>query len=241
VPHSVIDWEDIASQYIEGTTGPEGTLVWLSMEEIAERNSVAASNLRRRASREGWTDQRALYRQRSVAERQNERIAEMARLGADLDLSALRVARSGLIITARRLGELGQMAQARAEEIEARRADGMSTSTAGLPPAPSSEEVNTLGRAATTWYELGTKAIGDVPRSEVVVDVEVSGELDVATRDARTQGILAVLLEADALPGELRGLVGDAAAARPTGSDESAPGDGDDAARELLHSVDPDD
>jgi len=206
-----IDWPAIRADYVEGVTDPDdrSKVTWLSLEQIADRNGVNAPNLRRRASEEAWVDARALYQQRVANERSEHRIAEMARLGADLDLSALRIARTGMLIVGRRLAEIGDDASKRSEQ----RAD--SSATGPLPPPANAEEVGALARAANHWYGLGTQALGDVPRVDVNVSggVELDVNVDATMRDSRTLGVMAILADAGALPPELREMFAAAGAA----------------------------
>lgn len=189
------NWPRLKAEYVEGITGTDGKVYWPSFSEVAERNHALSQNLRTRAAKEGWTGERAQFQRRIESQRQNERSTELAALGADLDVSALRVARNGLAVTAARMQELGRDATLRAEAI---RQAGGRTTTPGTPPAPDSDELATLARAANSWYELGTRALGDVPtaRLEVDLDVDVTATLDSSQRDSATLAVMAILQEA---------------------------------------------
>lgn len=192
------NWTRLKAEYVEGISDADGRVRWPSYAELAERHDVIAKNVRRKAAAEHWTDERATFQRRVEQQRQHERSTELATLGADLDVNALRIARNGMAITAARLQELGMASQLRAE---AARQNGGSPG-AGAPPAVDSDEVRILARAATDWYDLGLKALGDVPRIEIDATLDVDGSIDVTMDDSeRAARILTILTDAGVLNG----------------------------------------
>lgn len=192
------DWPAIKAAYVEGTER-DGKLQWLSLDACAELHDAIPSKVRERAAKEGWVDERAAFRRRIEEMRQEERGAEIARLGTDLDVAALRIARSGLSIVGARLLELTARSEARRKALEDHNGDD--TGALDVPPAPSSSEVERLSRSAHVWYRIGRDAMGDTPSSAILVggpgggpiEVEVTGE----ERRGRAAAIVAVLADAD--------------------------------------------
>jgi len=192
------NWARIKAQYTEGITDDRGQTRWPSLREVAELNNVHSGKVRDRAAAERWTTEREQFQARIESIRRNERATELAALGADLDVNALRVARNGLAVTAARIQELGQQAQTRAEAL--RQSGGRIG--AGLPPAPDSEELGVLSRAAGQWYDLGTKALGDIPTQRVELDLGVTLEQAEVSMsdDERAVRLVQILTEAGVLP-----------------------------------------
>ena len=192
------NWPRIKADYVEGITGDDGKITWPTFDVVADRNNALAQNIRTRAAREKWTEERAAFQARIDQQRQDERSTEIASLGADLDVQALRVAKNGLAITGARIQELGLLATERARAIQ----QNGGRVTADTPRAPSSEELGTLSRAAATWYQLGREAMGDGVRVHVDHSgtVQVDAELTVTERDEAALQLLAILQEAKVLP-----------------------------------------
>lgn len=188
------DWDTIRAEYVEGIDN-DGTIEWPILDEVARRNHAHPVNVRKRSGEEGWVEMRALFRRRIETQRQMERSEQISSLGADLDLSALRIARSGLAITGARLQELARQTTQRARAI----ADGVKGFD--LPEAPNTSEVNELARAATIWYDLGTKALGDTPTLAITgADggaVQVAVDADV--QQSNVEAVIGILIEAGVL------------------------------------------
>jgi hypothetical protein len=224
------NWLRLKTEYVEGISDPDGRVRWPTYEEVAERNNVLARNIRRRAAQEHWTDERATFQRRIELQRRTERSTELATLGADLDVNALRIARNGMAVAAARLQELGMQSQLRTEAL--RQSGG--APAAGTPPAVDSDEVRILARAATDWYDLGTKALGDIPHAKVELEASlaVDASIDV-TMDGneRTARILTILNDAGVLNGR-----GHAGGAAEVGALEVGPGA--DASGQPLHPPD---
>lgn len=190
------DWPAIKAAYVEGIEH-DGRLTWPTLDESAQLHDAIPSKVRERAAKEGWGDERAAFRRRIEEQRQEERSSEIARLGADLDVAALRIARSGLSIVGSRLLELTARSETRRTKLAER--DGDETGALDVPPAPSASEVERLARSAHVWYRIGRDAMGDLPSSAILVggpgggpiEVEVTGE----ERRERTAAIIAVLAD----------------------------------------------
>lgn len=226
------DWPTLKRDYVEGIE-VDGKLTWPTFNELSERHGVWSSNVRDRAAIEMWTTDRAAFQRRIEMQRQQARSQELAALGADLDLQALRIAKNGLTITSARLGELGQAAQERMEAI--RQAGGKVT--AETPKPVDSEELGTLSRAAVQWYALGSKALGDDQRMRLDVEVAAEIAVEATVRDQRTVGIMAILADINKLEPGVEDVI-DVAGGRlqvAPGGDEDSPGPAADAEGQQVH------
>lgn len=204
------DWPAIKAAYVEGVE-VDGKLTWPTLDESARAHEALPHKVRERAAAEGWTDERATFQRRVELERREERSAELARMGADIDLAALRIARSGFTLTAARLQELTGVQAARQEE--------QAGNGEGTTPAPMMHtmpldalELQRLGLAARRWFDIAREAIGDVPTTSLHIStpdgVQVEHSGTVETRDTRTREILLALVDARVLPEALRDAIG---------------------------------
>lgn len=181
------DWVPIKADYVEGIPDGENTM-WPTVPELAERHGVPLAAVRDHCASEGWVDERQAFQRRIEYERQELRAKEAARLGADLDVTALRIARNGLSIAAARITELGNRAQQRVAALR-----GNPDVEPSVPPVDSLE-LERLSRSADQWYSLGQRALGDTPK--VRIEIEAAIEVDVAVRDQRDLGVMAILADA---------------------------------------------
>lgn len=227
-----LPWTDIKADYIEGVV-TNGARRYPTYDDLAIKYGCHTQTLRKQGADERWLDARAVFARRVDNERSEARIAELASLGADLDLSALRIARNGLAVTAARLSELGTQAQARTAALRSPEPG------ATLPAAPDSDEVGLLARAASAWYDLGQKALGqEAPARRVILsgDPDAPIEVDVTRRDERTLRIMAILQETGVLRSDLeRGDDTGHLAVEVAGSEARPVGSGTDAAHEQVH------
>jgi len=190
-----LDWVAIKADYVEGVSQGQ-TRRYPTYEDLGTKYECNAQTIRRRGGEERWTEDRATFQRRVEEDRRAQRSHELATLAADLDVNALRIARSGMSVTAARLAELGQQAQMRTMALQ----NGTDAST--IPPPPDSDEVRTLSLAAGSWYDLGVKALGAEPASRLIVsgDPDAPIELDITARDTRTVSIIGILADAGVLP-----------------------------------------
>jgi hypothetical protein len=225
------DWTTVKSEYVEGILDDGGNLVWLSLDQLGERHGVSAWSVRDHSRQEDWVASRAMFQRRMEFERQEAKAKEAARLGADLDVSALRIARGGMAITSARIAELGAKAQRRSQELQ---------QTPNAEPATKpvdSLELDRLQRTAAGWYELGTKALGDAQRVRLEVDVHAELEVTAEVRDQRSLGLLAILADIDKLDEGVEDVI-DVSAGRlsvAAGADPSADGETPDAEGQPVH------
>lgn len=241
------DWPDMRAAYVEGLQ-EDGRIHWPTLNEVATMYACHPASVRQRAAAESWTEQRATFQRRIEEERRAARAEEMARIGADLDIRVLRAAATGLGIAEGRLREFGMMSQARTAALRLRE-DNPATP---IPPAPPSEEVATLAGTVARWYDLGNRALGDVPTQRLLVEggrpIQVEHTaLTPEERDTRTAGIIAVLVEAGAIPGDIfgnghggNGAGGNGHAVLDVGGPSALPGVESDAEDDEVHPDDPD-
>jgi len=204
-----LNWELIASDYIEGVAEHDTTM-WLSMDQIADRHGINRSHCRERGQRERWVERRAAFQRRVHDKRAERRVTEVAREGADLDIAALDAAKHGLKVTGERLRELAAFSAVRADALDSQivdaENDGHHVHPDLLPGDPvAAREIELLGRAATDFYALGVRAIGEAPK--VAIEIEQPPELTGEARDARAVGILAIMRDHDLLPPELESVI----------------------------------
>lgn len=199
------DWSTIRAQYVEGIPAEDGTTSWPSLRDLCERFGVGLTAIAARSSGEEWPRARAMYQRRVEEQRQNARVEEIARIAADLDVSALKAARDGLAITHARIQEIGLAANRRMAALAQDR-------TPSDPPVDALE-LERLARALDEWYEVATKSIGMGPRS--VLDVNLhAGEADddearIEERDTRTLGVYALIKQfaPDMMPAHLEDVI----------------------------------
>lgn len=221
---TAVDWPTARALYVEGVPGPDGTTTWPSMRDVAERMQVNLRSLGQRAADEEWVRQRAMYQRRVEEARQQERVEEIARLAADVDVAALKAARDGLSITHARIQELGVAANRRMQALADRQ----------VPNDPPSDalELERLARAVDGYYTTAVTAIGLAPRTPLDALLQrVETETDAETRDARTIGVLALIKQhaPEMMPAHLEEVVdvGSVVALVPGGSPPGDLGDGD--------------
>lgn len=208
------DWLTLKAEYVGGYD-QGGTLHWPTFDDLGQRHSVNPSRLRERAATEEWTEERAAFQRRVALERNERRVDELASLGADLDVHALRIARAGLALTGARLQEMSAIAQAR-QEVDDARKNGQQPSEERADLARlyvDQREVAALALAAQRWYSLGGSALGDVPTTRLEVEgpsrpARVEHHHTIESRDAYTGGIIMALVEANALPPEIADALG---------------------------------
>lgn len=231
-------WIRMKAEYVEGINDG-GRVRWPTLDEVALRGNTNAANVRKRAARDGWGVEKAAFQRRIDQQRAEQRSTEIATLAADLDVHALRLARSGISVTAARLAELGAQVQQRAEILRQQR-EGLSN--ASPPPAPDSDEVRILARAATDWYDLGLKALGQEAPQRLVIEGDEAHplRLDVHQRDERTVRIMNILSDAGVLP-DVNGNGGGGLVLEAVGGPTQGAGGGADAPEQPVHPADADD
>lgn len=203
VPQRRVNWLALRAEYVEGITDTNGQHHWPTYAELSARHHVNASNIRDRGSHEHWPDLRAQFQHTIDEERRAARATEIARIGADIDLRVIRSSAIGLGIAEARLEEFGRMATQRATSLRQQNGNNQPPP----PPAPDVDSVAVLARTVREWYDLASRALGtDNPTLRVTMangPLSLDVELTAGERDVRTAAILAVLMQAEELPGDV--------------------------------------
>jgi len=88
-------WDNIRSAYVEGIRN-EHELRYPTLEELAHDYGPDPAHLRRRASAEGWAEQRKMYQKKLDEARQDEKVSALAREAVKFDQECLELARVGM-------------------------------------------------------------------------------------------------------------------------------------------------
>lgn len=212
------DWEAIRTTYVEGHE-VDGKLTWPTLDDTAEIHSARPERVRAKSGEEGWVELRARFQQRVAEQRQTERSAELARLGADFDVAALRTARAGLALTASRLNELGAHQQARdrlvafdddhdglilGDDEQAQRRELLERASFPVD----ANDLSRIALAGQRWFALGREALGDDTSFGVhVAPIKVEHTLTDERGSTMTAEIILALVEAGELdPGVAQAL-----------------------------------
>lgn len=233
------DWPTLRSEYIEGIV-VDGTRRYPTLEDVSQRNGLHPSTVRKKAAEEHWTDERVAFQQRVEQTRQHALMRQIGEMGADFDVASMRAARAGMSIVSARLSELGTLAQLRIEGLRAVEQGNADPTTIRIPPPPPYEEVARLARAASDWYDLGTRARGDIPfMGGASIDVDSDDEPD-AERDERTERVVGILIDAGVLIPHGDDDDRPRMALAVAGNGSGAAGNGHGAADDEVHPADPD-
>lgn len=168
------DWENARLAYVEGMVGEDGGPEFVTMQVVAERMGIPQVRLRERAGAERWVEMRKQHQIRMAAQRRVNRIASQQKELEGFDDNALRVAKLGVAMVSARLAEIARAHQeretARQKALE-RLGQGLHIELEDLSPQASAvdaRELDTLGRAALSFQEVGRRALGvDVNRVEL--------------------------------------------------------------------------
>lgn len=206
------DWDQVRTVYVEGLTNADSEQWWPSIREAAEICDVPYSRARKYSARDDWATQRIAYQTHLERVRQKRRADEMAEAAVQLDQSALTMSKAGLQLVSVRMQEIATRVKERNEQVAA--GDTM----AALMPGVDAREMETLGRAASIWHNLGLRAIGETEALRIELTGADAGPIDVRSsiraelvRDdpERLHGFI-VALERAGLPAALeRGDLGD--------------------------------
>lgn len=130
----------------------DGTVHWPTMQEVMERLHPGGrlEYVRTRASKERWTDTRAINQAAQARKRAEARGEEYAEATIRIDNRALRTAETGLAVIHARLAELAEFAS--------RRRSGDVDARAGA--REDSREASTLALAAWRFHVVGMRAVG---------------------------------------------------------------------------------
>jgi hypothetical protein len=167
-----LDWDLIRREYIEGVRDPAEQLILPSARELAERHGARPNTIRKRAAAEDWTERRREYSRQAETARQEARIRATAEEAAELDVKALRTARDGLTLVARKVLRIADADRRYEEELLSR--EEAADDPIHIPSTdrqPFSDPVDALAmlrlvRAAERCLELAHEAAGYVRREQ---------------------------------------------------------------------------
>ncbi|MFA5064956.1 MAG: hypothetical protein WC566_05780 [Dehalococcoidia bacterium] len=90
-------WAEVKSQYIEGKQD-KGSLVYPTYAALSEEFKVDAAVIGRRAAKEGWVEQRKLFRHKVDTLRMEKKSEILASESAQLASDCLKVSRAGIAV-----------------------------------------------------------------------------------------------------------------------------------------------
>lgn len=155
-------WDDIRRDYVEGLNDGVGDSVrFPSHAELAEKHGIKrVATIGERAAKEGWADQRSAFRASLAKVRRRKRVSELAEEASKFDGQTLTIARIGMQLVQRRMGELAQSARKAAdEEKRIYQETGIQKSVeAGVD----ARELSQLGSATSEFLGLANRVFGDV-------------------------------------------------------------------------------
>lgn len=166
-------WETIRQAFVEGLTRGNDTdeRVWLNLKELADHFDVPYQRVRERSASERWTALRHAEQVKLAQERQKRRQEKMIGESLDFDERSLNTAKVGMAMVQARLSEIAdQLRRTRQtrEEAIAKQERGEKVPRELLWSAVNYKEMDSLARAASTFQDIGMKALGtNVERHEI--------------------------------------------------------------------------
>ncbi len=154
------NWPLIKAEYVEGLRDEKGDLYWATYDQIGERHGVKAGNIRNVAAKEGWTQERDIYRAKVEQERRGRKVETLASEAAAFDSETLKIAKAGL----------------RMIQIHFVKAAKVYQDNANKPMA--SKELDRLSRAAERYQKIGRLSLGEsteIVSSESWLDIARKG------------------------------------------------------------------
>lgn len=186
------DWDSLRQQFVEGfptnADEPDGARDWPNLRELSERTNVPYERIREWAAKERWTDLRLAHQTELVKARKLKRAETLGKESVEFDTRNLDLAKLGVRLVGSRMTEIARDAQAQAErrrQAEEDMRNGLPVDYSALRSAINSRELETLGKAAQMFQEIGMKALGtDIERMEISGqinhDVQIEQTISVA-------------------------------------------------------------
>jgi hypothetical protein len=118
------NWPAIKAEYVEGFVNADGNIAPPSLEAVAKKYGAHAVTVRKRATREGWLQERSSYATKVEQARIEQKSDKLAGEAAKFDIKCLKVAEAGISHIGRHLqlaaeaktplpaGELAQLSAA---------------------------------------------------------------------------------------------------------------------------------
>jgi hypothetical protein len=192
---SLYNWMDIRTEFIEGVKDNDGTEVWPTTKELAERHGVPEKALQNRIARERWKEYRSAHQNQVALERQRERAKVLAGKAVKFDEATVNVAEFGLDLIVRRFAELESLDPV----IKANRDLILAAAEIDSKPfrvsdikasAFSGSELESLSKAAALFVEIGRKGLGikDGEPATTVQNIQVNQTTNISQELLRRDG-----------------------------------------------------
>lgn len=143
-------------EYVEGIETEQG-VTYLSLGEVAERNGCNDSYVRRRASKEGWTELRNIYLAKIEQKAREKKTDKLASKQSEFDFDVFKINKTLLNYIKLKINVLN--AKITNKEIK----------------EPTANEVDSLANILRKIQDIGKKALGDEDSSGNI-DLEQSEE-----------------------------------------------------------------
>lgn len=156
-------WDEVRTLYVEGEdgAGPDAPRSWPTLDQCAARFGFAGQSVRRKAAKEGWAAERALFTSRMSAKRQELRVSTMLREAAEFDSESLTQARNLLREVNAALEDAARVRKLRDQRLK-RVVDDPDATLAMLRAAPISAQALTgLAGTLAQAQKVGRLAMGD--------------------------------------------------------------------------------
>lgn len=173
------DYVLLRQQFVEGypldATKPDGDRDWPNLRELSERTNVPYERVRERSAKERWLDLRSAHQQKMVRDRQAKRSEFLGKESVEFDNRNLDLSKLGLRLIGTRMAEIAREVQTKdavRKRAEEDLRSGLPVDWKDLKTAVNSRELETLGKAAQMWQEIGMKALGtDVERHSIEANI----------------------------------------------------------------------
>ena len=188
------DWSAARAMFIEGIEDPQNPDVVRhpTLKEVGEALGIPYQQVRAKAGKERWTDERATAQLALIQKRRKKRVSKLAEESVNFDDQSLAIAKLGQGLVAARMGEIAEELRIRQQprqEALTRLANGDFVDPIELRSAVWFKELADLSVAATKLQELGRHALGtDVEQIAITLEstVDVSQEITVRQEMGRT-------------------------------------------------------
>lgn len=170
-PAPKYDYDAARLEYIQGIEQDDGSYKLLTIKDIAERHDIPYTALRRRSSKERWTDRQNTYQSQIAQEKQKKRAKELAGQSIEFDKNAHNAAKLGISMASARLAEIAEefrSKQGAIREARERLERGDPVEKWELYSAVNYRELEGLAGALERFQTVGMRALGtDVQRHEL--------------------------------------------------------------------------
>ena len=126
-----INWQPIKDEYITGTE-KDGNIFYPSLYELATKYKISVDNLKHKAARESWREQRQIFNTKLTHKKHQAKIDAISERGVKLDILHFEIAEN----ISRQLKKI-------------------------VKEEPSLSKLNLLAAVALKAQELGKKALGE--------------------------------------------------------------------------------